>query len=240
MIVRVALAATFALGLLAGPSVADAQPAGKVQRIGYLLGTSSTVSPRPVEAFRQGLRGLGWVEGQNIVIEYRSAEGRYDRLPDLAADLVRLKVDIIAAAGTAATTAAKNATRAIPIVMIGVGDPVGLELIASLARPGGNVTGLTFSAGMETAGKGLELLKEALPKVRRVAVLTNPANPAQPLALKNVKAAARSLGMQLQLLGARGHDEFDGTFAAMAKPKFPASVQVSRRTSEERCEFGRD
>ncbi len=227
MIVRVALAATFALGLLAGPSVADAQPAGKVQRIGYLLGTSSTVSPRPVEAFRQGLRGLGWVEGQNIVIEYRSAEGRYDRLPDLAADLVRLKVDIIAAAGTAATTAAKNATRAIPIVMIGVGDPVGLELIASLARPGGNVTGLTFSVGMETAGKGLELLKEALPKVRRVAVLTNPANPGQPLALKNVKAAARSLGMQLQLLEARGPDEFDGTFAAMAKERVGALLVVS-------------
>ena len=227
MIVRVALAATFALGLLAGPSVADAQPAGKVQRIGYLLGTSSTVSPRPVEAFRQGLRGLGWVEGQNIVIEYRSAEGRYDRLPDLAADLVRLKVDIIAAAGTAATTAAKNATRAIPIVMIVVGDPVGLELIASLARPGGNVTGLTFSVGMETAGKGLELLKEALPKVRRVAVLTNPANPGQPLALKNVKAAARSLGMQLQLLEARGPDEFDGTFAAMAKERVGALLVVS-------------
>ncbi len=191
------------------------------------MGTSSTVSPRPVEAFRQGLRGLGWVEGQNIVIEYRSAEGRYDRLPDLAADLVRLKVDIIAAAGTAATTAAKNATRAIPIVMIGVGDPVGLELIASLARPGGNVTGLTFSVGMETAGKGLELLKEALPKVRRVAVLTNPANPGQPLALKNVKAAARSLGMQLQLLEARGPDEFDGTFAAMAKERVGALLVVS-------------
>ena len=227
MIVRVALAATLALGLLAGPFVADAQPASKVQRIGYLLGTSSTVSSRPVETFRQGLRGLGWVEGQNIVIEYRSAEGRYDRLPDLAADLVRLKVDIIVAPGTAATTAAKNATRAIPIVMIGVGDPVGLELIASLARPGGNVTGLTFSVGMETAGKGLELLKEALPKVRRVAVLTNPANPGQPLALKNVKAAARSLGMQLQLLEARGPDEFDGAFAAMAKERVGALLVVS-------------
>ena len=227
MIVRVALAATLALGLLAGPSFADAQPASKVQRIGYLLGTSSTVSSRPVETFRQGLRGLGWVEGQNVVIEYRSADGRYDRLPDLAADLVRLKVDIIVAAGTAATTAAKNAARAIPIVMIGVGDPVGLELIASLARPGGNVTGLTFSVGMETAGKGLELLKEALPKVRRVAVLTNPANPGQPLALKNVKAAARSLGMQLQLLEARGPDEFDGAFAAMVKERVGALLVVS-------------
>jgi putative tryptophan/tyrosine transport system substrate-binding protein len=227
MIVRVALAATLVLGLLAGPSIADAQPAGKVQRIGCLLGTSSTVSSRPVEAFRQGLRGLGWVEGQNIAIEYRFAEGRYDRLPDLAADLVRLKVNVIAAWGTAATTAAKNATRTIPIVMIGAGDPVGLGLIASIARPGGNVTGSTFSVGVETAGKGLELLREALPKVRRVAVLTNPANPAQPLALESVKAAARSLGMQLQLLEARGPDDFDGAFAAMAKERVGALLVVS-------------
>jgi putative ABC transport system substrate-binding protein len=227
MIVRVALAASLALGLLAGPSIADAQPAGKVQRIGCLLGTSSTVSSRLVEPFRQGLRGLGWVEGQNIAIECRFAEGRYDRLPDLAADLVRLKVDVIAAWGTAATTAAKNATRTIGIVMISAGDPVGLGLIASLARPGGNVTGSTFSVGVETAGKGLELLREALPKVRRVAVLTNPANPAQPLALKSVKAAARSLGMQLQLLEARGPDDFDGAFAAMAKERVGALLVVS-------------
>jgi len=142
MIVRVALAATLVLGLLAGPSIADAQPAGKVPRIGYLLATSPTVSSRSVEASRQGLRGLGWVEGQNIVIEYRFAAGRYDRRPDLAADLVRLQVNATAASGTAATTAAKNATRTTPIVMIGAGDPVGLGLIGSLARPGGNVTGV--------------------------------------------------------------------------------------------------
>ena len=227
MIVRVALAATLALGLLAGPSIADAQPAGKVPRIGYLLGTSSTVSSRGVEASRQGLRGLGWVEGQNIAIECRFAEGRYDRLPDLAADLVRLKVNVIAAWGTAATMAAKNATRTTPIVMIGAGDPVGIGLVASLARPGGNVTGSTFSVGVETAGKGLELLREALPKVRRVAVLTNPANPSQPLALENVKAAARSLGLQLQLLEARGPDDFDGAFAAMAKERVGALLVVS-------------
>ena len=227
MMDRRAFLLTALAGALAGPLAAGAQQAGKVQRIGYLLGTSPTVSSRPVETFRQGLRGLGWVEGENVVIEYRSSEGRYDRLPDLAADLVRLKVDVITAVGTAATAAAKNATRTIPIVMIGVGDPVGLGLIASLARPGGNVTGLSFSVGMETAGKGLELLKEALPKVRRVAVLTNPANPGQPLALKNVKAAARSLGMQLQLLEARGPDEFDGAFAAMAKERVGALLVVS-------------
>jgi len=136
-------------------------------------------------------------------------------------------VDVIAAVGTAATAAAKNATRTIPIVMISVADPVGLGFITSLARPGGNVTGLTFGVGMETAGKGLELLKEALPKVRRVAVLTNPANPGQPLALKNVKAAARSLGMQLQLLEVRGPDEFDGAFAAMARECVGALFVVS-------------
>jgi putative ABC transport system substrate-binding protein len=225
MITRAAIALT--LAVLAVPFTADAQPAGKVQRIGYLLGTSSTVSSRPVEAFRQELGGLGWVEGQNVVIEYRSAEGRYDRLPDLAADLVRLKVDVIAAVGTAATAAAKNATRTIPIVMMLVGDPAGLGFIASLARPGGNVTGLTFSVGMETAGKGLELLKEAVPKVRRVAVLSNPANPSQPLLLKNVKAAARSLGVQLQLLEARGPDEFDNAFAAMAKERVGALFVAS-------------
>jgi putative ABC transport system substrate-binding protein len=227
MTVRVALAAILVLGLLAGPSIADAQPAAKVQRIGCLLSTSSTVSSRSVEAFRQGLRGLGWVEGQNIEIECRFAEGRYERLPELAADLVRLKVHVIASWGTAATTAAKKATRTIPIVMVGVGDPVGLGLIASLARPGGNVTGLTFSVGVETAGKGLELLGEALPKVRRVAVLTNPANPAQPLALENVKGTARALGMQLQLLEARGPGDFDGAFAAMAKERVGALLVVS-------------
>jgi putative tryptophan/tyrosine transport system substrate-binding protein len=136
-------------------------------------------------------------------------------------------VDVIAAVGTAATAAAKNATRTIPIVMMLVGDPAGLGFIASLARPGGNVTGLTFSVGMETAGKGLELLKEAVPKVRRVAVLSNPANPSQPLLLKNVKAAARSLGVQLQLLEARGPDEFDNAFAAMAKERVGALFVAS-------------
>ena len=221
------LSLLLAVSVLGAALAADAQPTGRVHRVGFLSAGQAGINPYLYEAFRQGLRERGWLEAQNIVIQYRFAEGRYDRLPDLAADLVRLKVDIIVAAGTAATTAAKNATRAIPIVMIGVGDPVGLELIASLARPGANVTGLTFSVGMETAGKGLELLKEVLPKVRRMAVLTNPANPGQPLALKHLKAAARSLGMQLQLLEVRGPDEFDGAFAAMAKERAGALLVVS-------------
>jgi putative ABC transport system substrate-binding protein len=204
-----------AVSVLAAPLVADAQP-GKIYRIGYLSSGPST-SNLYRGAFQQSLSELGWVEGQNIVTDYRFAEGRLERLPALAAELVRLQVDVIVASPTPAAVAAKNATKTIPIVMWGVGDPVGLGLVASLARPGGNVTGLSYSVGMDTFGKGLELLGEALPKVRRVAVLSNPANPAHALASDNVKAAARSLGVQLQFLEARGPSEFDAAFAAMVK-----------------------
>jgi len=179
-------------------------------------------------AFRQGLRELGWVEGQNIVIDYRYAEGRFDRLPDLAAELVQLKVDIIVAVATQGVAAAKNATETIPIVMIsGSADPVGLGFIASLARPGGNVTGLSFSVGPEISGKQLELLKEIVPKVRRVAILSNPATPIQPRFLREVTLAAQSLAVQLQLLEGRGPNEFDGAFAAMAKERVGALLVVA-------------
>jgi putative ABC transport system substrate-binding protein len=190
------------LGLLAAPLGVEAQQPGKVYRIGYLVPSSATAVSNVTEAFREGLRELGWVEGQNIVIEYRFAEGRFDRLPDLAAELVRLKMDVIVAYATPTAVAAKNATATIPIVMFGGGDPVGLGLIANLARPGGNVTGLSYSVGMETFGKSLELLKAAVPKVRRVAVLSNPANQAHALAISTLKVAAQSLGLQLQLLEA--------------------------------------
>ena len=206
-------------GLLAAPLVAGAQQAGRVHRIGYLTGGLSTDRPHLIEAFRQGLRELGWVEGQNIVIEYRYAEGRFDRLPDLAAELVRLKVDIIVAVATPASAAAKNATGTIPIVGISLGDPVGTGLIASLARPGGNITGVSYSVGVETIGKGLELLNEIVPNVRWVAILSNPGNPLHAPAVRDLKVAARSLGEQLQLLDARGPTEFDGAFAAMAKER---------------------
>jgi putative ABC transport system substrate-binding protein len=214
------------MSILAAPLVADAQQAGKVYRIGYLSSGPAT-SNLYSEAFQQGLRELGWVEGQNIVTDYRFAEGRLDRLPDLAAELVRLKVDVIVASPTPAAVAAKNATGTVPIVMWGVGDPVGLGLIASLARPGGNVTGLSFSVGMDTFGKGLELLREAIPKVRRVAVLSNPAHPAHALAINNVKVAARSLRVQLQLVEARGPNEFDGAFAVMAKERVAAVLVLA-------------
>lgn len=145
MIIRAALAVALVLGLLASPLAAEAQQAPNVYRIGYLTGGSSTDSPRLREAFPQGLRELGWVEGQNIVIQNRFAEGQYDRLPELAAELVRLNVAIIVTVATPAAVAAKNATATIPIVGISLGDPVGTGLIASLARPGGNVTGLSYS-----------------------------------------------------------------------------------------------
>src|SRR5947209_1655811 len=147
------------------------QQTGKEPRIGYLGVTSPSDRPPLLDAFRQGLRELRWVEGQNIVIDYRFAEGRLDRLPDLAAELVRLKVDIIVSAGTQGVTAAKNATETIPIVMIGVRDPLGTGHIASLARPGRTVTGVAGSAGLEIVAKQLELLKETVPNVHRVAIL---------------------------------------------------------------------
>jgi putative ABC transport system substrate-binding protein len=215
-------------GAIACPmGVRAQQQAGKVPRIGYLRATSPYDRPPLLDAFRQGLRELGWVEGQNIVIDYRFAEGRLDRLPDLAAELVRLKVEIIVSLGTQGVTAAKNATETIPIVMIAVRDPVGIGLIASLARPGGNLTGLSGYAGLESIAKQLELLKETVPKMRSVAILSNPANAYHQLAIREVNVAARSLGVQLQFLEARDPNEFDGAFAAMAKERVGALLVLS-------------
>ena len=211
-------------GVLAWPLAAGAQTTGTVYRVGYLA--ASSVSP--VEAFREGLRELGWAEGRNIAIDYRSADGRFERLPDLATELVRLKVGVIVAAGgTTVAVAAKKATGTIPIVMTGAGDPVEQGLVASLARPSGNVTGVSFSVGTETLGKQLELLTETVPKAHRVAVLTNPANPARALALNTVKATARSLGVQLQPLDARGPNQFDRAFGAMAQNRVDALIVVA-------------
>jgi putative ABC transport system substrate-binding protein len=196
---------------------ADAQQAGRVTRIGYLGVTSPSDRPPLLDTFRQRLRQLGWIEGHNIVIDYRFAEGRLDRLPELAAELVRLNVDVIVSLGTQGVTAARNATKTIPIVMIGVRDPVGIGLIASLARPGGNVTGVSGSAGLEIVAKQLELLKETVPEIRHVAILSNPANAYHQLAINELNVAAQSLGVQLQLLEAQGPNEFDSAVAAMAK-----------------------
>ena len=222
MITRRAFIGTLAGGLLIAPVAVEAQQAAKTPRIGVLgVGSASDTALR-FEAFRQGLGEHGWVEGQNVVLEYRWAEGRYDRLPDLAAELVRLKVDVIFAPGTAGIVAAQNATRTIPIVFATAADPLGIGTIASLARPGGNVTGLSFSVGFEIVGKELALLKEVVPKVSRVAVLGNPGNPAYGPMLREAQIAGRSLGVQLQVLEARGPNEFDRAFAAMVKQRAEA------------------
>ena len=178
---------------------AEAQQPTKVPRIGYLAGTSASGQSARIEAFRQGLRELGYVEGKNIVIEYRYAEGKLDRLPALAAELVRLKVDVIVTAGPAATRAAKEATITIPIVMAQDTDPVGNGFVASLARPGGNITGLSTLAP-EISGKQLELLKEIVPKLSRVAVLGTSTNPGNAQALREMELAAEAFRVKLQYL----------------------------------------
>src|SRR5262247_2546538 len=183
--------------LLAAIHLAEAQQAGKLPQIGVLYPGFSGVSDPPVAGFRQGLRELGYAEGKSIAIEYRDAEGKLDRLPDLASELVRLKVDVIVAAGgTPAILAAKNATSTIPIVFPTVGDPVAQGIVASLARPGGHVTGLTLMAP-ELGGKKLELLKEVMPTARRVAVLGQEANAFTKVDFKNLRAPASTMGLQL-------------------------------------------
>ena len=214
-----------AVVLVAAPLAAEAQPARRVPRIGYLASGSSNSGFQ--EQFLLGLRELGWIEEQNIVIDYRFADGKFDRLPELAAELVRLKVDIIVAQPTPAALAARSATGSIPIVMINVGDPVGLGLVASLARPAGNVTGTAFDVGLETFGKALEVLKEAVPRTQRVAVLTNPSNPAQALAITHLKEAMQSLGLRLFFLEARGPNEFGRIFAEIAKESVDALLVVA-------------
>src|SRR5262245_26572819 len=221
------LAVMLGLSLTLAPLVAGAQQAGKVPRIGFLGVSSPSDRPPLLDAFRQRLRELGSREAQNIVIDYRYAEYRVERLPDLAAELVRLKVDLIVSLGPQGVTAAKNATETIPIVMIAVRDPVGIGLIASLPRPGGNVTGVSGYAGLESVAKQLELLKQASPKVSRVAILSNPTNAYHSLAIKEVNVAARSLGVRRQLLEARGPNEFDEAFAAMAKERAGALLVLS-------------
>jgi putative ABC transport system substrate-binding protein len=219
---RIGFAVVLALGLFAAPVDVQAQQATKLARVGFLGPGAPTSDVLMREAFRQGLRELGWIEGQNITIESRWAEGRLDRLPDLAAELVRLKVDVLFTPATTATAAAQNATTTIPIVMAMVGDPVRRGTIASLARPGGNVTGLSINVGVETISKQLELLKEVIPKISRVAVLGNPDEPQYGPMVKEAEIVGRALGVQLQVLKARGPNEFDRAFAAMVKQRAAA------------------
>jgi putative tryptophan/tyrosine transport system substrate-binding protein len=200
---------------LATGTFAEAQQAAKVPRIGILAAQSLSGSSSRVEAFRKGLIDLGYTEGKNIAIEYRYADGRLERLPDLAAEVIRLKVDVILALGAPAAHAAKQATTTIPIVMTG-GNPVRAGIVASLARPGGNVTGLS-DATVDVSTKRLELLKEVVPKLSRVAILWNPLNPTNPLQLKDTQAAAPALGMTVYAVEVKGVDDFDRAFAAIKK-----------------------
>jgi len=204
---------------LAAVDPAHAQQPKKVPRIGYLVAIDAATESARAEGVRLALREHGYIEGQNIATEYRYAEGKVDRFPELAAELVRLKVDVIVAAGgDRLTLAAKNATKTIPIVMTGSGlDPVEAGLVESLARPGGNVTGVT-ALSRELGGKRLELLKEAVPKLARVAVLHDPAGPASVRDVKEVlPAAARALKLTIQPWEVRGTDDFDKVFAAISK-----------------------
>jgi ABC-type uncharacterized transport system substrate-binding protein len=199
---------------VAWPLGARAQPVGKRYTIGILsAGNEHAVNPAVNAAFSKTLQELGWVEGKNVVFEYRYAENRLERLPELAADLVRRKVDVIAAAGTLAPLAAKRATTTIPIVMTAAGDPLGSGLVASLARPGGNVTGMSLMAS-DLGAKRLELLREVLPQLSRVGVLWNAANPYSVLVFKETQDAGRTLGIEVRSLEVRGPDDFDSAFEA--------------------------
>ena len=217
---RRAFIGTLAASLLPIPPAAWAQPGGKVWRIGLLLGGSPSFAPalERVETFQQGLSKRGYVEGKNLAIEYRWAEGKPERFPGFAVDLVRLKVDVIVAATTPAALAAKNATETLPIVMVVIADPVGSGLVRSLARPGGNVTGLSFLAA-DLGPKQLQLLKEVVPEISRVAVLWLPTNPGHVFILRGLEAVAPTLRVTLQRLEIRGPEEFEGAFAAMSKER---------------------
>ncbi len=221
MMRMIGLALALALGMLAAPLGAGAQAAERVSRIGYLSAASR--SDLFEGAFRQGLRELGYVEGQTVTIEYRFAEGRVDRLPKLAAELVGLKVDLIVTAGMNAARAVREATKTTPIVMAAGGDPVAAGIVASLARPGGNVTGFSFMSP-DLGGKRLELLKEAMPRVSRVAVLFNPANVGSVLERKSTEDAAGALGARLQPLEVRRVDDLEGAFRAAAKKRAQALI----------------
>jgi putative ABC transport system substrate-binding protein len=210
------------LGALIAPLSGEAQPPARVSRIGMLVSGSPATHQFMVDAFRQNLRELGYVEGSNMKLELRWAEGKLDRLPDLAVDLVRLGVDIIVVGGTPTVRAAKQATNTIPIVVWGAGDLVGTGLVASLARPGGNVTG-THDLSPELSGKRLELLKETIPRLSRVAVLWSTA--ARSL-VAETEAAARAVGVQLQLHEVRSPVEFQGAYAAMTRERTNGLVIV--------------
>jgi putative tryptophan/tyrosine transport system substrate-binding protein len=221
-VVRTALTVVLALTLLAAPLAAEGQQAGKVYRIGYLTVPSRETAGAVANIFQVALRDLGWIAGRNVVIDYRFADSNLGRLPDLAAELVRLRADVIVAGANAAVMAVKNATRTIPIVMFLAVDPVGAGLVASMARPGGNVTGLTATAGPELYSKQLQLLKNAFPRVSRVEILVNQKSAYDASALPEIETATRALGLQWQVIEVRDPGDFDKAFAAFTTARSDA------------------
>jgi len=224
---RRAFIGTAAGVLFTAPLAAQAQPAGNVYRIGFLGIPSRGEVEHLVQPFEQALRERGWVTGKNLVIEYRWAEGKYDRLPAFAAELVRLEPQAIVAPVTAAARAARDATATIPIVMVTVSDPIVDGLIASLARPGGNVTGLTLTPTSEIWAKQLQLLREVVPHARRIAFLWNPANMTATRGVRTVEEAARSLGVELQVVGVRAPAEFEPAFRVVTQEQAHALLVLA-------------
>ena len=216
-----------AAALLAATVAAETPQGPKLPRIGYLMFNSAATGRDVFIAFRQAMRELGWIDGQNLIIEPRFAEGEVDRLPGLAKELLLLKVDLIVAGSSAATWASKFATTTVPIVMLASADAVGEGLVASLARPGGNITGMTFLAGPEIASKQLELLREIAPTALRVAVLMNPRNGSHAAFAAELKTAARKLGAQLQPVRAESPHQLEDVFAAMAKERAAALLVLT-------------
>src|SRR5262245_57992221 len=212
-----------AVVLLAAAVIAEAQQPAKVVRIGFLGPTSAASNADRIEALRAGLRGLGYVEGKNLVIEYRWAEGKFDRLPELAAELVRLNVDVILTSGTPGIRAAKNATTTIPIVMVTSGDPVSFGFVASLARPGGNITGSSNFAS-ELSAKRIEMIKEAFPATQRIAAIFNPDNSVNDRNLPVMEQMAKLLNVTMIRFEVRAVDDFKGVHAALMKQRVDAIV----------------
>ena len=213
--------------MLSAPcATSQAQPAARVPRVARLSPSTAVADEIILAGFRRGLREHGWVENKNIALEYRFADGKTDRLNELAAELVRLKVDVILSGATVGALAAKRATSTIPIVMVTTGDPVAAGLVTSLARPGGNLTGVT-ALGQELSGKRLQLLKEAIPGISHVAVLSNPTNPDSTFSVKEVEAAAHELGVKLRLHEAADPTRFDGAFRAMSAERAGAVLVLT-------------
>ena len=222
------VAAVALLALVAAPLAALAQPAEKMFRVGFLGNSTAALEANLVGPFREGLRDLGYVEGRNVLIEYRWAEGKYERLPALIGELVALKVEVIVTAGTPAPLAVKKATTSVPLVMVAVGDPVGTGIVPSLSQPGGNITGLT-SISPELDGKRLELLREVIPGISHVAVLWNAASPLQVVAEKQTQFAAQALRMKVLSMGVQTKEDIEDAFAAIVRERPGALLVLADR-----------